>query len=130
MLADREAKAARAVPVAPPLREAVCQHLTTDSKDRRLDIRVAVAHEYITADSIAGRQKQLEAFRTLIDETCATLRFDRRQAALITSAFVKAAAHRVSPLCHERKEVQMNAGFRRRVAPVSTAEDVDGGGGA
>ena len=95
-----------------------------------MDIRVAVARHYITADSDAGRQKQLAAFRTLIDETCATLRFNRRQAALITSAFLKAAAHRVSPLCHERKEVQMNARLRRRVAPVSTAKDFDGGGGA
>ena len=75
------------------------------------DIRVAVALHYITANSYEGRLLQLASFRTLIAETCATLRLN------------DADTGRVKSILHERKHVQLIAGLQRPPTLASIVED-------
>ena len=123
VLAEREASAKTAIDDGLNLKEAVSRHLHSVDKAARRDIRVAAAAHYITADACEGRQSQLAAFRALIAETCATLQLNNTDTGRVKSAFIKAAWHRVTPILHECKEVQLGAVFQWSTTPAPTAGD-------
>ena len=70
VLPEREAKAARAIPDVPDLKEAVSRHLSTADRADRLDIRVAVTRKYITADSQEKTPVAVQLLQNLDHRNC------------------------------------------------------------
>ena len=107
-LPEREREAAeRLRGKTPTLEEAIRAHLDGTEPVLRRDLRVLVARDRVDGELHEVRVAQLAAFREELTLACDSLALSRAEADCVSSVFVKAAAHRVDPMKHERRAVEV-----------------------
>lgn len=94
----------------PSLEEAIGAHLGGAGPVLRRDLRVLVARDRVDGDLREARVAQLAAFRKEVAVACESLALSKAETECISSAFLKAGAHRVDPMKHERRAIRVLSG--------------------
>jgi len=94
----------------PTLEEAIRAHLGGAGPVLRRDLRVLVARDRVDGELREARVAQLAAFRKEMALACDSLALSKAERECVSSAFLKAGAHRVDPMWHERRAVRVLSG--------------------